>query len=178
MKDFTIPDEKNPFGLASSPANFIRPQKMPLSSMAPTIMTNKNQEVELVLGAAGGSKIISSVAYVLLRYLFFNEPIATAVQKPRIHDQLAPMRLEYERGFSEDIIDGLREKGHEMYLSPPDSGFAALTAIARSPNQITPVFDRRRGGSREVIDSPPISFAKKKMKILPKSVLKVAIQFN
>lgn len=115
-------------------------------------MLDENRNVELVLGAAGGSKITSSVSYVLLRYLFFNDPIASAVHAPRIHHQLAPMRLDYESGFSENLIKGLREKGHDMFLTPSDSGFAALTAIGRSGNQLIPVYDHRRRGSSEVIE--------------------------
>lgn len=88
---------------------------------------------------------------MLLRYLYFNETVAKAVRAPRIHHQLMPMRLQYESGFSIDTIDGLREKGHVMYVESSDSGFAALTAIGRSGNQLTPVFDHRRRGSLEVM---------------------------
>lgn len=64
MDDFSVPGTQNAYGIPPSPSNFIRPQKMPLSSMCPTIMLDENQNVELVLGAAGGSKITSSVSYV------------------------------------------------------------------------------------------------------------------
>lgn len=64
MDDFGTPGNNNSYGMPPSPANFIKPQKMPLSSMCPTIVLDQNGDVELVLGAAGGSKITSSVAYV------------------------------------------------------------------------------------------------------------------
>lgn len=64
MDDFSIPGKKNAYGIPPSPANFIRPRKMPLSSMCPTILLDRDQNVELILGAAGGSKITSSIAYV------------------------------------------------------------------------------------------------------------------
>lgn len=64
MDDFSVPGRNNSYGMPPSPANFIKPSKMPLSSMCPTIMLDANGDVELVLGAAGGSKITSSVAYV------------------------------------------------------------------------------------------------------------------
>lgn len=92
------------------------------------------------------------ILQVLLRYLYFHEPVDMAVHAPRIHHQLAPMRLDYETGFSKDIINGLEEKGHKMNLSPSDSGFAALTAIGRSGNKLIPVYDHRRKGSLEVME--------------------------
>lgn len=87
---------------------------------------------------------------VLLRYLYFNESVIDAVRAPRIHHQLAPMRLEYERGIPDDIVEGLRKIGHVMYESPSDSGFASLTAIGRDGKKLVPVFDHRRKGSLEV----------------------------
>lgn len=64
MDDFSIPGKKNAYGIPPSPANFIVPKKMPLSSMCPSILIDEYQNAELVIGAAGGSKITSSVAYV------------------------------------------------------------------------------------------------------------------
>lgn len=64
MDDFAVPGTTNAYGIPPSPANFIRPKKMPLSSMCPSILLDENQNVEIALGAAGGSKITSSVAYV------------------------------------------------------------------------------------------------------------------
>lgn len=64
MDDFSIPGVNNSYGIPPSPANFIQPQKMPLSSMCPTILLDEANNVEVLIGAAGGSKITSSVAYV------------------------------------------------------------------------------------------------------------------
>lgn len=64
MDDFSVPDVENAFHIPPSPANFIRPQKMPMSSMCPTILLDENNDVEVLIGAAGGSRITSSVAYV------------------------------------------------------------------------------------------------------------------
>lgn len=61
------------------------------------------------------------------------------------------MQLDYEVGFSESIINGLASKGHKMYQSPSDFGFAALTAIGRSGDELIPVYDHRRKGSKEIM---------------------------
>lgn len=53
MDDFSTPGLVNAYGLAASPSNFIKPGKRPLSSMTPTVITDKDGEVRLSLGAAG-----------------------------------------------------------------------------------------------------------------------------
>lgn len=64
MDGFGIPGVDNAYGIPASPANFIQPMKMPLSSMCPTILLDADDNVELLIGAAGGTRITSSVAYV------------------------------------------------------------------------------------------------------------------
>ncbi len=53
----------------------------------------------MAIGAAGGSKIISSVAYVSTRALFFGESLKEAVDARRLHNQLTPYLTDYEVGF-------------------------------------------------------------------------------
>lgn len=66
MNDFGIPAFQNQFGLTASPANFLAPKKRALSSMSPIIITDENNKVQLVIGAAGGTKIITGISLVIL----------------------------------------------------------------------------------------------------------------
>lgn len=79
MDDFSTPGLRNLYGIPPSPANFIKPLKMPMSSMAPTILLDKNGDLELVFGAAGGSKITSSVAYVSNSICLFCESFKSVI---------------------------------------------------------------------------------------------------
>lgn len=64
MNDFSLPNVTNVYGVEPSQANFIEPGKRPMSSMTPSIIKDSNGDIKLLVGAAGGSKIITSVAIV------------------------------------------------------------------------------------------------------------------
>jgi gamma-glutamyltranspeptidase / glutathione hydrolase / leukotriene-C4 hydrolase len=148
MDDFSIPGTVNAYGLPSSPANYIVPGKRPLSSMTPTIVVDRKGDVQMVIGGAGGSKITTSVAYTIVRHLYLNETIEEAMNAKRIHHQLAPMYIQHEQDFPQALLNDLLRRGHVLQESPPDAGFAALTALARNPDgRLVGVFDHRRGGA-------------------------------
>ncbi|KAK4874269.1 hypothetical protein RN001_013629 [Aquatica leii] len=150
MSDFSIPNQYNSYGLPLSSANFSAPGKRPLSSMAPTIILDKNGDVVLGIGGAGGSTATTGTALVTLRHVFFKEPLTKAVASKRILHQLFPMHILAEYGFSEKILKGLIRRGHEIDIKIPD-GFAAVTVMANTDNSITGSFDPRRGGAVELI---------------------------
>lgn len=101
MDDFSSPNTTNDYGLPPSPANFIEPGKCPVSSMSPTLVTDKDGNVILIVGAAGGSKITTSVALVIIRHLWFGEDLAKALDESRFHHQLFPMAIQFESDYDE-----------------------------------------------------------------------------
>jgi gamma-glutamyltranspeptidase/glutathione hydrolase len=114
MDDFAAkPGEPNMFGLVQGEANAIAPGKRPLSSMTPTIVV-KDGKPYMVIGAPGGSRIITAVMQVILNVIDFGMNIQEAVDAPRFHHQWKPDRLELEKGFSPDTIALLKARGHSI----------------------------------------------------------------
>ncbi|KAH8386387.1 hypothetical protein KR093_000174, partial [Drosophila rubida] len=146
MDDFSTPGVINSFGVPSSPANYIYPHKRPMSSMSPCIIVDANGDVRLLVGAAGGTKITTSVAAVIMKYLIRKEGISRAVNDGRLHHQLIPMQVDYEADVNNEVVEYLKKSGHKMADNPGDGGFAAVTAIG-ALHEPEPFFDRRRVGS-------------------------------
>ncbi|EYC44186.1 hypothetical protein Y032_0469g2024 [Ancylostoma ceylanicum] len=105
MDDFSTPGASNAFGFAPSPSNFIAPGKRPMSSMSPMVIYNKNENnIVMVVGASGGSFIISATAQTVIRTMLFNQTVKEAVDAPRLHNQFLPHVTQYEKPVPEEIV--------------------------------------------------------------------------
>jgi gamma-glutamyltranspeptidase / glutathione hydrolase len=113
MDDFAIaPDTPNAFGLVGREANAIAPRKTPLSSMTPTIVTEQGR-LRLVMGAPGGSTIITTALQVALNVLVYDMDARRAISAARLHHQWLPDQLRVERwGFDALTLADLRRRGH------------------------------------------------------------------
>jgi len=119
MDDFAVkPGVPNMFGLIQGESNAIMPGKRPLSSMTPTIVI-KDGKVFLVVGAPGGSRIISAVLQVILNVIDFGMNMQDAIDAPRIHHQWMPDRLDFEKGISPDTLALLKARGHTIDEARP-----------------------------------------------------------
>ncbi|XP_052741465.1 glutathione hydrolase 1 proenzyme isoform X1 [Bicyclus anynana] len=144
MDDFSSPGLTNYFGVKPSPANFIAPGKRPLSSMSPSIIVDRNTNAKLIIGASGGTKIVSAIALVTMRKLWLGQTIKQAVDEARIHHQIYPMNAQYEYGITEDILQGLRAKGHGMERYRGRGSI--ICALYRNKTAIYANADFRKGG--------------------------------
>jgi len=114
MDDFaTAPGVPNAFGLVGNEQNAIAPAKKPLSSMTPTIVTEAGQ-LRLVVGAAGGSTIITTVLQLVLNVLVFEQDVSTAINAPKIHHQWRPTPLRVEERVQLPLatLQDLQRRGH------------------------------------------------------------------
>lgn len=148
MDDFSIPKPGNTN--IPTPANYITPGKSPLSSMTPVMVLDESNDVKLILGGAGGYRIPTSVTQVLLNYLYFNQPLQSAIDAKRMHHQLQPMTIRHESDFNPKVLEYLSGKGHDLTEAPPLSGFAAIAGIGVRNGNIEAGMDQRRGGKVNV----------------------------
>lgn len=119
MDDFSAqPGKPNMFGLLGGEANAIAPGKRMLSSMTPTIV-EKDDKLNMVLGAAGGPRIITATIQSFLNVAEFGMRAQLATSVPRIHHQWFPDVLQIDAfGLNADTEAILREKGHKIFELP------------------------------------------------------------
>jgi len=116
MDDFSAkPGVPNADGLIQGAANAIGPRKRPLSSMTPTIVVHNGKTV-MVLGSPGSSKIITTVANVLMGVVDYGMNIQEAVNAPRFHHQWLPDVVNVEKWFSPDALNTLRKMGYNVQV--------------------------------------------------------------
>ena len=97
MDDFAAsPGSQNAFGLIGYEANSIKPAKRPLSSMSPTIILNPEGEPLMTIGAAGGSRIITTVLQVIISVIDHKLNVQEAINLGRTHSQWIPDVIRYE----------------------------------------------------------------------------------
>lgn len=142
MDDFSTPTEISPDMLPPAPANFIRPNKRPLSSMSPTIVL-KGGQLAGVLGGSGGLKIIPAVVQVFLNHFINGMDPLVAVTAPRVYHRLIPNIVTYENWtvldgehieLSRESKLGLSQRGH--WLEAHSSGAISQLVVQNLNNPI------------------------------------------
>ena len=140
MDDFaSSPGSQNAFGLIGYEANSIKPAKRPLSSMSPTIVLTPEGEPLMTIGAAGGSRIITTVLQVIISVVDHNLSVQDAINLGRTHSQWIPDVIRYEGknkmntefnqflpSLSEKQISELEDLGHKFEDGNVESGMYYL----------------------------------------------------
>lgn len=153
MDDFSAkPGVPNLDGLIQGAANEIGPGKRPLSSMSPTIVVHDGKTF-LVLGSPGSSKIITTVANVLMGMIDYGMNIQEAVDAPRLHNQWMPDVLYLEKWFSPDTVRMLQQTGYHVEIGLHDDadvspywGDAECIAVDPKTGERLGASDIRAGG--------------------------------
>jgi gamma-glutamyltranspeptidase/glutathione hydrolase len=159
MDDFaTAPGRPNLYGLIQGEANEVAPGKRMLSSMSPTIAWNdgpgeRSGEV-VALGGRGGSRIPTNAVQVLLHLIVDGEPLQAALDRPRLHHQWFPDRLDAEPGaLAPETAAVLERLGHEVRVA---GDAAKIHAVRRLPDgSFEAAADPRGPGAAAVLEPAP-----------------------
>ena len=146
MDDFSIkPGHPNAYGLIGNEANSIDPNKRMLSSMTPTIVEDREDNLFMVLGTPGGSTIITTIAQILVNVIDFNMDIGHAVESRRFHHQWLPPYIQIEQfSLSNEVINNLKAKGHDLVYRSK-FGIGEANCILIKNNFMYGAADSRRG---------------------------------
>ena len=123
-------------------ANRLQAGKRPRSSMAPTLVFDRQGRLYAVLGSPGGSQIPNYVAQALLGLLEGGLSPAQIVSQPRLGSRNGPTEVERGR-MAKEVIDGLRTRGHMLRETDMTSGIAL---VVRSGKGWIGAADPRREG--------------------------------
>lgn len=100
-------------GRRVSLGNRFKPGKRPMSTMAPVMIFNENNELILITGSPGGSYIPGAILRVITGIIDFDLNIGEATMLPRVHKDWPYEGIDYEKTLSSDIVKSLNRLGHK-----------------------------------------------------------------
>ena len=141
MDDFSIkPGVANLYGAVGGEANAIQPGKRMLSSMAPTLVLDKDKNPLIVVGTPGGTTIPTSVFQTIINILDYGMNATEAIAKPKFHHQWLPDEVMVEKEFDTEVIKQLQAMGYSVAERGPIGRMEVIRILP--------------GGSREVAADP------------------------
>ena len=107
----------NKEGRRVSIANKFKPGKRPMSTMAPVMVFNDDNELTLITGSPGGSYIPAAILRVITGIIDFNLQIGDATMLPRVHKDWPYEGIDYEKTLSSDVVKDLNKMGHKTSMN-------------------------------------------------------------
>ncbi len=98
------------------PANLPEPGKRVITTITPVIAF-KQGKPWLAAGSPGGTRIISAMAQLLMNLIDHGLNVAEATARPRIFQAASDTPVEFEPGFTSDVMKLLEARGHKSRSS-------------------------------------------------------------
>ncbi len=121
LTDFSFSDESQ----GEKIANRVQPGKRPRSSMSPFMVFDKNDNLMMLIGSPGGSRIINYVAQTLLGVLEWGLDIQLAINMPHYVNRNGTTDLEKDSAAAE-LADDLKAMGHSINIRDLTSGLHGI----------------------------------------------------
>lgn len=127
---FASRDEDGPI------ANRVQGGKRPRSTMAPTMVFDRDSgKLTLLAGSPGGGFIINYVAKLLIGVLDWKMNLQQAISLPNFGNRNGPTELERGR-VTDRLVSRLKEKGHQVRLDEQTSGLQAVMRVRRDDQEL------------------------------------------
>lgn len=139
LTDFSVAAARN----GRAVANRVQPGKRPRSSMAPTMVFDKDGRLVLVIGSPGGSRIIGYVARAIWQILDGGLPVQQAIAAPHVVNRNGATDIE-KGSAAKALAAALKRMGHTVRIGDLNSGLHGI-AIDRQ-GRLTGGADPRREG--------------------------------
>jgi gamma-glutamyltranspeptidase/glutathione hydrolase len=141
------------FWLEEGLPNSLEPGKRPRTTLSPTLAA-RDGEPYLALGTPGGDQQDQWTLHVLLGHVHFGLDLQEAIDAPNHHTeafpssfyprQTLPRHVAVEDRIGEKTIDGLRNRGHDVEISPPWS-LGRVSAAGRDRDGVLKAAANPRG---------------------------------
>lgn len=138
LTDFSFRNNKD----GKAIANRVEGNKRPRSSMSPMMVFDKNDQLLLVIGSPGGSRIINYVAKAIVGILDWGLDIQVAIDLPNISNRNGTTDLELGTSAA-NLNEALKKKGHEINIRELNSGLHGI--LVTSDGLIGGADSRREG---------------------------------
>jgi gamma-glutamyltranspeptidase / glutathione hydrolase len=139
---FCLPTRAQMFWLEEGLPNSLQPRKRPRTTLSPTMVARDGEPV-LALGTPGGDQQDQWTLQVFLAHVHFGMNLQEAIDAPNHHTEAfpssfypretIPRHVAVEERAGEQTMDGLRERGHDVEVSPPWS-LGRVSAVGRDPD--------------------------------------------
>jgi gamma-glutamyltranspeptidase/glutathione hydrolase len=141
------------FWLEKGLPNSLEPGKRPRTTLSPTIIA-RDGEPYLALGTPGGDQQDQWTLHTLLGHLHFGLDLQAAIDAPNHHTEAfpssfyprasVPRHVAVEERAGDETIAGLRDRGHDVEVSPPWS-LGRVSAAGREPGGVLKAAANPRG---------------------------------
>ena len=138
LTDFSFRPERDGVKVA----NRVQPGKRPRSSMAPTVVLDKNGKLLMAIGSPGGSTIIGYVTQTIIGVLDWGLDIQAAINLPHAVNRNGATDIEEATSLA-GLKRDLEARGHEVRERTMTSGLHGITV---EPDGLTGGADPRREG--------------------------------
>lgn len=111
---FLLNNEMDDFSQNPQSVNAPEPGKRPLSSMSPTIVLDPKGCPYMSIGAAGATRIFTSIAQIIMNTVDYGMTMSEAIQAPRVHNQLSGKnagKFMTEKHMDSKLIDWMEMRG-------------------------------------------------------------------